>query len=734
MKLSSTASAGAAPRPLVTLCLLGGLAAGGGLSPLATHAQQPPNTPSATTAAPGDAALDAVVVSASREGGSRRKTPAAIDVITERAIEAKRPTFIGEVLNQAAGVYMPDLRNEQHMMSIRHPLTTGAAYLYMEDGLPLRPPGLFNHNALYELNLEGIDRIEVLRGPASSLYGSNAVGGAVNFFTRSALKPARHVLGGQLSDQGFARLDFGTSTGPMGSDERQQGLSLSGYVSRQRGGDADYNDADKHSVKLRHDWAWSATTRLKTTLTSNLLDTDMPGGLTPQQYQRDPGFSANTFTYRKVRATRLSSTLEGEWNPGGLTALTLFARDNVTDQLPSFRITTDRFNVTTGFITNQSFQSAGLDARHRQDITTPWGKLRWINGAQFDHSPMQADETRLSITRNAQDVNVSFVPTGVVRDYEVVVDNRALYTQLEWVPTPSVQVVGGLRHDDIRYDYTNRLTPSATTGAPSEERRYRQLSPKLGATWQALPGLTFFGNLSRGFTPPEVSSQYGSRLSSPDLTSSTFDNVDLGVRWAEPKHARRLELALYQLDGRDEVLNYTNPQGESAPRNAGRTQHTGLEFAASQRWGAWSMGLAGSWSRHTYRDFRVSNSLDYSGRDMKAAPRWLANLELGWQATPQWRLSGVVQHLDAYWMNDANTVRYPGHTLLNLQARWQQGPWEAWLKVNNALNQRHAEQANSRYIGTGSYSPATQDTYSPGALRTVFVGLRYTWATRAGGL
>lgn len=189
MNLTSTASAGAASRPLVTLCLLGGVAAGVGLAPLATHAQQPP-LPSSTTAPPGDTALDAVVVSASREGGRRRQTPAAIDVISERVIEAKRPAFIGEVLNQAAGVYMPDLRNEQHMMSIRHPLTTGAAYLYMEDGLPLRPPGLFNHNALYELNLEGIDRIEVLRGPASSLYGSNAVGGAVNFFTRSGSNPA----------------------------------------------------------------------------------------------------------------------------------------------------------------------------------------------------------------------------------------------------------------------------------------------------------------------------------------------------------------------------------------------------------------------------------------------------------------------------------------------------------------------------------------------------------------
>ena len=102
--------------------------------------------------------------------------------------------------------------------------------------------------------------------------------------------------------------------------------------------------------------------------------------------------------------------------------------------------------------------------------------------------------------------------------------------------------------------------------------------------------------------------------------------------------------------------------------------------------------------------------------------------------TPRWRFSGVIQHLDGYWMNDANTVRYGGHTLLNLQARWQEGPWEAWVKVHNALDTRHAESASSSYSGVGTYTPATQDAYSPGAPRTVFIGLRRSWGQAGGGV
>jgi outer membrane receptor protein involved in Fe transport len=69
-------------------------------------------------------------------------------------------------------------------MAIRQPITYNALYLYMEDGLPIRPTGMFNHNSLYEINMSGVRDIEVIKGPASSLYGSNAIGGAINFITQ----------------------------------------------------------------------------------------------------------------------------------------------------------------------------------------------------------------------------------------------------------------------------------------------------------------------------------------------------------------------------------------------------------------------------------------------------------------------------------------------------------------------------------------------------------------------
>ena len=89
---------------------------------------------------------------------------------------------------------MVNLGNEQHEMSIRQPMTTKSLFLYMEDGIPIRPLGVFNHNAMNEINIAGIDSVEVVKGAASSLYGSNAVGGAVNFLTAA---PSRTKLSAQ---------------------------------------------------------------------------------------------------------------------------------------------------------------------------------------------------------------------------------------------------------------------------------------------------------------------------------------------------------------------------------------------------------------------------------------------------------------------------------------------------------------------------------------------------------
>jgi iron complex outermembrane receptor protein len=301
--------------------------------------------------------LQQVVVSASRERQARQDAPIAISKINATQIHDTKATALYQLLNKVTGVYMVDLGNEQHTMAIRQPITYNALYLYMEDGLPIRPTGIFNHNSLYEINMSGVRDIEVIKGPASSLYGSNAIGGAINFITQGP--PADYA--GNVSVQGdnyhYRRVDAdgGFSTGKFG-------LYVGGYVAKQRDGWQDYTDFDKYSGNFKTTYDFDNATRLTTSVAYNYLNTQTPGSLDSAKFYSRTYGANQRFTYRKVKAFRANTKLEHTWNTQSSSFLTLFYRNNSTAQLPSYYISDVRDNAgnylsSNGQENDQSFHS-----------------------------------------------------------------------------------------------------------------------------------------------------------------------------------------------------------------------------------------------------------------------------------------------------------------------------------------------------------------------------------------
>lgn len=674
-------------------------------------------------AKPDAASLEEMVVSGSREATPLSATPAAVGKVSEQALKNTKATNITQAVNQVPGVHMVDYGNEQHGMSIRQPMTTNAVYQYLEDGVPIRPVGIFNHNALNEVNLTGAGEVEVIKGPASSLYGSNAVGGAVNFLTRApALKPEAEVSY-QQSSEGYRRIDTGAS-----DTHGDLGLRVSHYSARQRDSWRQYNDMDKDAVTLRGDYALSGDSLLKVVYGYSDLDTQTPGTLNESDYRNRPSVSYQTFTYRRDQANRLSTTLDREWSGRSLSTVTLFARNNTHGQNPAYSIRSCTPSATcptgySGNINENSYTSLGLDARQRHDFG--WADSRLIAGITYDRSPNNYIEDKIDVTRDANNIYTGYTLSTRNRDYDVLLANRSVYAQYELSPIKPVRVVLGGRYDSIEYDFTNNLVPSSTTGAPSETRSFDHASPKVGATWAVGHATSLYANYSQGFTPPEISSLYA-RLAVPDLKPATFDNYELGVRRGFAGNKGKLDVALYRLNGKNEIVSYTIETGYSEPRNAGKTRHTGIElgttYALSEQW---ETRLATAFARHEYLDYDASTTLSYDDKIIKGSPENITNAEIAWKPLAGLRLGLEVQHLSQYWMNDANTVEYPGHTLAHLRTLYRVGAWETWLKVMNLGDKKFAYNASSSYSGTGTYSPDTQNSYTPGDPRTLWVGVAY---------
>ncbi|AMR27256.1 hypothetical protein A0257_09200 [Hymenobacter psoromatis] len=674
--------------------------------------------------------LQGVVVSASREQERRTQEPVAISQVSPQLIADSKATAPYQLLNKVAGVYMVNLGNEQHMMAIRQPISTNAVYLYLEDGLPIRPIGIFNHNALYEINQAGVRSIEVVKGPASSLYGSNAIGGAINFLTQRPTPLPTAGVSVQGDNYGYRRVDASAS-GTVG----RLGLYAGGYAAQQRNGWQDYTDFDKESWTLRGDYSFSAKTRLIGMGTYNYLNTQTPGTLDSAHFYSRSYASNNRFTNRVVTAVRASLRLEHDWSPSQQTALTAYTRYNSTGQLPSYYISDVRVNgayqSSNGQVNNQSFHSYGALVQHRADLG--FLNSRLIVGGYFDYSPSTYYARYLTIQKDvANNFYSGYTDTGrYIDNYKTDLYNAAAYAQYEVQATEALRIVGGLRYDRVQYNFVNYLSGAQTTKKAAQNNVYNIVAPKLGLTYALGANRGVYANFSTGFQPPETSSLYSSRQTI-ELKEANFKNYEAGGWVALFERKVYVDLSVYQLEGRNEIVSLLQPDNSTQSQNVGATRHQGVEYTLTYApVSEVNFRLSGTNARHTYLEYSEvvqGKNRDYSGNRMVNAPSWIANAEVYYKPrfAPGARIGLEYQRISSYFTNTANTKTYAGYNLLNLRLGYRlphagRG-LEVWANVINLSNALYATLVTANQYGS---------TYTAAAPRTVTLGVGYTFAARA---
>ncbi|MGC6535245.1 MAG: TonB-dependent receptor plug domain-containing protein, partial [Parvibaculales bacterium] len=149
------------------------------------------------TAAPAlaqTAVLDEIIVTTTRSDSTRIDNPGNIASLDPAESVNLFPV---ELVNRAPGVHIHRGSGQEHLTAIRSPVLVGGAgagsFLYLEDGIPMRAPGFANVNALMDAQPQQGGSVEVVRGPGSALYGSNAVHGLINFVSAPMDNSDRHV-------------------------------------------------------------------------------------------------------------------------------------------------------------------------------------------------------------------------------------------------------------------------------------------------------------------------------------------------------------------------------------------------------------------------------------------------------------------------------------------------------------------------------------------------------------
>lgn len=673
--------------------------------------------PTQAIAADDSAQLEEVVVTGTRERELKAETPATIHAVTGQTIRETRPSHPSEIMNQMPGVWVSVTGGEGHQTSIRHPLTTGPVYLYLEDGVPTRSTGFFNHNALYEINVPQADGIEVGKGPGTALYGSDAIGGVINVLTRPAPTAPEAEVSFDAGEFGWRRLLASGGNG-SGAGGYRADLNLT-----QTDGWRDATDYDRQSATLRFDRFPGNNTAVKTLVTYSHIDQHTAGSsaLSRTDYENSPTTNYTPISFREVTAFRISSAWERE-DGDALISITPYLRYDDMDILPNWSLSYD----PTVYNTNNS--SVGVLLKYRRDFAN---RTRVIAGLDVDHSPGSRLENRITTTK-VGNIYTSYTEGPVIYDYDVAYQGLSPYVHGEMSFTERLRVTAGLRYDAMSYDYDNHLgllntgnwrRPESTTV------NFNHASPKLGATYTLSPRQSLFAGYSHGFRAPSESQLFrqGSAVNTVDLEAVKADNIDLGWRanWAEEA---RLEVSLYHLRKRDDILTYRPPTGPTQSVNAGETLHRGIELGGGLAPAPhWRLDAGWSYSKHTYEEWIISGTTDYSGKEMETAPRTIGNTRLSYAPAAfnggQLALEWV--RLGSYWEDAANTMKYEGHNLFNLRANYfLSREVELFARLQNLADQRYAESA--------SYTTTRGEELSPGMPRTLYLGVRYNWKPGAG--
>jgi outer membrane receptor protein involved in Fe transport len=670
----------------------------------------------AISLSPSQKILDQVVVTANRTNEKRTEAPIAISIINKQTIDEAKAQRIDAVLNKVSGVYMVNLGNEQHEMSIRQPMTTKSLFLYMEDGIPIRTTGVYNHNALLEMNLPAAKSIEVIKGPSAAMYGGEAIAGAVNIITQAAPAYTGGNISTQVNNTGYKRVD-----GQIGTTIGKWGLLATGYYAARKEGPVEHTDFNKTSISLRSDY--KSNDHLTWTNTLAYIDyySDMTGALDSTKYFQKNFSSLQSFTFRSVYALRYKSILSQQWNSKSATSISFLLRDNSVKQNPSYSIgSTNIATVFKGQINDNSFKTNSLITQHVQKFA--WLKSKLVMGASVDFSPQTYYAKFISITKDlALNKYVSYTqktPDSLLTNYTTNINNIATYIDYELNPFNGIKLVVALRYDAFKYNYSNLLQ----TGAPSSVTNYNRVTPKLGFTYNN-KGVGVYGNYSEGYVPPQITELFSSSIV-PYLAPQTFKNYEVGGWVAISENKLYADWSLYKLHGTNEIISVKLPDGTTQNQNAGETQHIGIEYSINYQPNTqWHFRFSGTNAKHTYIN-NIVKGVNYNGKEINGAPHFIANAELfykpiflkGFSIGAEW------QHLNKYFMDDLNNFTYNGFDIANIRIAYTIKKAEIWVNALNVFNAYYAVYATS---APSASLGVNNRTYNMGDPRELTIGLSY---------
>jgi iron complex outermembrane receptor protein len=659
--------------------------------------------------------LGDVTVTATRVEKSALKVPASVSTVGQDDIQLGRQLLgLDESLNGVPGLFFQDRYNFAQDLRIairgfgaRSNFGIRGIRMY-SDGIPMTTPD--GQSNVDELDLGVTDRIEVIRGASSSLYGASS-GGVINLYTEDG--PDTPFVSAQGTygsyDQQRYQLKGGGQYGPLNYLLGLSRLSLDGFR------DQSEVESNNLNTKLRYDIDPSSAL----TLTVNVVHqptSDDPGALTAAELA--PG------------ATQAACRAAGFENSDGRSAascrnIAYNAGESVDQQKfglsynkrfgEKHEITLRNYYLWRTFENRLVAGGPGLLGNITNNSAwVEFDRFFYGGGGQYTYTDqLFGHNNRFSIgfdvdkqedDRRRFDNNLGTRGNLRFDELEEVL-SRGVYAQNEFAIAESVELTAGVRYDVVDYDISDDFL-SDVTGDDSDSRSFDEVSPMVGLLWSPMQAINVYGNVSTAFETPSTTEFANTAANgsagglNADLEAQTSVSYEIGIKGLIERAGIRYDVALFHIDTEDELVNVTlqgAPIGRTFMENADETTRDGVEAALSWQ-PAFVPGLTLS-GAYTYSDFEyesftgsvgASAGVIFDGNVLPGIPKHQFQGQIAYFHSSGFYVAWDWLHVGDFYANNGNTVENESYTVANLRLGrdFAFGGWSVapFLGFNNMFN------------------------------------------------
>jgi iron complex outermembrane receptor protein len=678
-----------------------------------------------------DTDLSPIVVIATRVAESSFDVPASVDVVSRAEIQnGQLQENISESLMTVPGVsaesrqnYAQDLQLSVRGFGARSSFGVRGVRLY-SDGIPGTMPD--GQGQFSQFDLGSADRMEVLRGPFSALYG-NSSGGVISIFTEDA-PPGYYVDGtaqyGTFNTQRYALKTTG--------DDGTLNYVLDA-VHFQTDGYRFHSKAERDNFNSKVRFAFSETESF--TLVANAVETPFVQdamGLTEAQLlanRRQASPAAIIYNTRKsLDQEQIGGIYENKLSSEDTLSSTIYTGHRATTQFQSIpQATEEKEPLYPGGVIDLNRAFYGIDTHVTDERTLAGTALQVVGGFAYD----DLEESRRGLLNY---VGGELGVEGPVRlDEANHVYDLAEYVQAQWDPDAWWRFTAGVRNNVVEVG-SNQHIP--VTDDPHSSVRYTAVSPVAGAVFHATPVVNLYASYGKGFETPTLNDlAYRSTNGSlPGLNiglqPARSNNYEVGVKAGTG--AVRADLAAFYIDTHDELAVLQNFNGRAVEQNIGETSRHGAELSVDADWaGGFSGRVAYTFIRavvgQAYQTCVGTPCLPATvaaGSYLPAVARNALYAGLTWRYAPL-GFSTTLEELGraGIYADDRNTAFAPGYWETNWHAGFDQqsGRWQLseYLRLDNLTDRA--------FVGSVIVNESNFRYFEPAPGRTAYVMFSAKW-------